>query len=72
MRIRRGFVLAAAVLTSALVLAGCARDTGTARGGRRRRRHRRAGVHPQPGAGGRRRRRGHPGARRPRTPTPAR
>ncbi|WP_214406767.1 BMP family lipoprotein [Pseudonocardia lacus] len=29
MRIRRGFVLAAAVLTSALVLAGCARDTGT-------------------------------------------
>ncbi|HZG88899.1 MAG TPA: BMP family ABC transporter substrate-binding protein [Pseudonocardia sp.] len=29
MRIRRGFVLAAAVLSSALVLAGCARDTGT-------------------------------------------
>ncbi len=29
MRIRRGFVLAAAVLTSALVLVGCARDTGT-------------------------------------------
>lgn len=29
MRIRRGFVLAAAVLTSTLVLAGCARDTGT-------------------------------------------
>jgi basic membrane protein A len=28
-RIRRGFVLAAAVLTSALVVAGCARDTGT-------------------------------------------
>jgi len=31
-RIRRGFVLAAAVLTSALVLAGCARDTGTPQG----------------------------------------
>ncbi len=29
MRIRRGFVLAAALLTSALVLVGCARDTGT-------------------------------------------
>ena len=29
MRIRRGFVLAAAVLTSALVVVGCARDTGT-------------------------------------------
>lgn len=29
MRTRKGFVLAAAVLTSALVLAGCARDTGT-------------------------------------------
>ena len=29
MRIRRGFVLAAAVLTSALVMVGCARDTGT-------------------------------------------
>jgi basic membrane protein A len=29
MRMRRGFVLAAAVLSSALVLAGCARDTGT-------------------------------------------
>jgi basic membrane protein A and related proteins len=28
MRTRRGFVLAAAVLTSALVLTGCARDTG--------------------------------------------
>jgi basic membrane protein A and related proteins len=28
-RIRRGFVLAAAVLTSALVVVGCARDTGT-------------------------------------------
>ena len=29
MRISRGFVLAAAVLTSALVVTGCARDTGT-------------------------------------------
>lgn len=33
MRIRRGFVLAAAVLTSALVVVGCARDTGTTGGG---------------------------------------
>ena len=33
MRIRRGFVLAAAVLTSALVVTGCARDTGTPQGG---------------------------------------
>jgi basic membrane protein A len=32
-RIRRGFVLAAAVLTSALVLVGCARDTGTPQSG---------------------------------------
>jgi basic membrane protein A len=32
-RIRRGFVLAAAVLTSALVLVGCARDTGSPQGG---------------------------------------
>lgn len=29
MRTRRGFVLAAAVLTSAMVVTGCARDTGT-------------------------------------------
>jgi basic membrane protein A and related proteins len=33
LRISRGFVLAAAVLTSALVVTGCARDTGTPQGG---------------------------------------
>lgn len=33
MRMRRGFVLAAALLTSALVVVGCARDTGTPAGG---------------------------------------
>jgi basic membrane protein A len=33
LRISRGFVLAAAVLTSALVVTGCARDTGTAQQG---------------------------------------
>jgi basic membrane protein A len=33
LRISRGFVLAAAVLTSALVVTGCARDTGTQQGG---------------------------------------
>jgi basic membrane protein A and related proteins len=32
-RIRRGFVLAAALLTSALVVVGCARDTGTTQPG---------------------------------------
>jgi basic membrane protein A and related proteins len=32
-RIKRGFVLAAAVLTSALVMVGCARDTGTTQPG---------------------------------------
>ena len=33
MRITRGFALAAAVLTSALVVVGCARDTGSPQGG---------------------------------------